>query len=132
GDAEVKTWYFEVWNEPDIAPFWSADLNEYLKLYKSAAEAVKSVSNDYRVGGPASAMPYRFEEELLRYCAREHVPLDFISTHAYVVKEGFLDETGSKGTVLDSDPAAVRSRMVHSRELIRKSAMPNLPLHFTK
>ena len=132
GDAEVKTWYFEVWNEPDIAPFWSADLAEYLKLYRAAAEAVKSVSREYRVGGPASASPYRFEQELLRYCAREHVPLDFISTHAYGVKEGYFDETGSRGTVLDGDRTAVRSRMVHSRELIRKSALPNLPLHFTE
>jgi xylan 1,4-beta-xylosidase len=132
GDAEVKTWYFEVWNEPDIAPFWSADLAEYLKLYKSAAEAVKSVSKEYRVGGPASASPYRFEEELPRYCAREHVPLDFVSTHAYGVKEGFFDETGARGTVLDGDRTAVRARMVHSRELIRKSPLPNLPLHFTE
>ncbi|HLJ45320.1 MAG TPA: hypothetical protein VKU01_04900 [Bryobacteraceae bacterium] len=132
GDAEVKTWYFEVWNEPDIAPFWSADLAEYFKLYRSAAEAVKSVSREYRVGGPASAIPYRFEEELLRYCAREHVPLDFISTHSYGVKEGYLDETGSRGTVLDGDRTAVRSRMVHSRELIGKSPLPNLPLHFTE
>jgi xylan 1,4-beta-xylosidase len=132
GDAEVKTWYFEVWNEPDIAPFWSADLAEYLKLYKAAAEAVKSVSKEYRVGGPASAVPYRFEEELLRYCARERVPLDFISTHAYGVKEGFFDATGSRGTVLDADRTAVRSRMVHSRELIRQSPLPELPLHFTE
>jgi xylan 1,4-beta-xylosidase len=132
GDAEVKTWYFEVWNEPDIEPFWSADLAEYLKLYKSAAEAVKSVSKDYRVGGPASAIPYRFEEELLKYCVRDGVPLDFISTHAYGVKEGFFDETGARGTVLDTDPAAVRGRMLHSRELIRKSPLPNLELHFTE
>jgi xylan 1,4-beta-xylosidase len=132
GDAEVKTWYFEVWNEADIAPFWSADLAEYLKLYKSAAEAVKSVSKEDRVGGPASAIPYRFEEELLQYCVREHVPLDFISTHAYGVKEGFFDDTGSRGTVLDGDRTAVRARMVHSRELIRKSPLPNLPLHFTE
>ena len=132
GDDEVKTWYFEVWNEPDLTGFWTGELDGYLKLYKSAAEAVKSVSKDYRVGGPASAMPYRFEEELLKYCAREHVPLDFISTHAYGVKEGFLDETGFKGTVLDTDPTVVRARMVHSRELIRKSSMPNLPLHFTE
>jgi xylan 1,4-beta-xylosidase len=132
GDAEVKTWYFEVWNEADIAPFWSADLAEYLKLYKSSAEAVKSVSKEYRVGGPASASPYRFEEELLKYCVREHVPLDFISTHSYGVKEGFFDENGTRGTVLDPDRAAVRSRMVHSRELIRKSPMPDLPLHFTE
>jgi len=132
GDAEVKTWYFEVWNEPDIAPFWSADLAEYLKLYRSAAEAVKSVSKEYRVGGPASAVPYRFEEELLGYCARDHVPIDFISTHAYGVKEGYVDETGWKGVVLDSDRTAVRARMVHSRELIRKSALPDLQLHFTE
>ena len=132
GDAEVKTWYFEVWNEPDIAPFWSADLAEYLKLYKSSAEAVKSVSAEYRVGGPASASPYMFEEELLKYCVREKLPLDFIATHAYGVKEGFFDETGNRGTVLDSDRTAVRSRMLHSRELIRKSPLPNLQLHFTE
>jgi xylan 1,4-beta-xylosidase len=132
GDAEVKTWYFEVWNEPDIPPFWSAGLAEYLKLYKAAAEAVKSVSKDYRVGGPASAIPYRFEQELVKYCAANHVPIDFVSTHAYGVKEGFFDETGSKGTVLDSDRTSVRSRMVHSRELLKSSALPSLELHFTE
>jgi xylan 1,4-beta-xylosidase len=132
GDAEVKTWYFEVWNEPDIPPFWSADLQEYLKLYTTTAQAVKSVSRDYRVGGPASAIPYRFEEELLKYCAREHVPIDFISTHAYGVKQGNVDETGSRGTVIDGDRSVVRSRMVHSRELIRNSPLPGLQLHFTE
>jgi xylan 1,4-beta-xylosidase len=132
GHDEVKTWYFEVWNEPDIPPFYTADLKEYLKLYKASAEAIKSVSSDYRVGGPASAVPYKFEEELLQYCIANSVPIDFISTHAYGVKEGYVDETGTKGTVLDADPAAVRSRMVHSRELIRNSKRPNLELHFTE
>lgn len=132
GEDEVRKWYFEVWNEPDISPFWSADLNEYLKLYKATAEAIKSVSSQYRVGGPASAAPFRFEEALLDYCARNHVPIDFISTHAYGVKEGYVDETGRKGTVLDGDPTAVRSRMVQSREIIRRSALPNLELHFTE
>lgn len=132
GDAEVKTWFFEVWNEPDIAPFWSADMPEYFKLYTTAAQAVKSVSKDYRVGGPASAVPYKFEEEFLKYCAREHVPVDFIATHAYGVKQGFVDETGFRGTVIDGDRAVVRSRMVHSREIIRNSALPNLQLHFTE
>ena len=132
GDEEVKSWYFEVWNEPDIPPFWSADLAEYLKLYKASAEAVKSVSKDYRVGGPASASPYKFEEELVKYCVSNKVPIDFVATHAYGVKEGFFDETGNKGTVLDSDRSAVRSRMIHSRELIRKSSLPKLELHFTE
>lgn len=132
GDDEVKSWYFEVWNEPDIKPFYTADLDEYLKLYQTTAEAVKSVSKAYRVGGPASAVPYRFEEELLRFCARNGVPIDFVATHAYGVKEGFVDETGTRGTVLDPDPATVRSRMLHSRQIIRESALPNLQLHFTE
>ena len=132
GEDEVKSWYFEVWNEPDIPPFWSADLAEYLKLYTAAAQAVKSVNKDYRVGGPASAVPYRFEEELVKYCAAEHVPIDFVATHAYGVKQGFVDETGFRGTVINGDPTAVRARMVHSRELIRKSPLPNLQLHFTE
>jgi len=132
GHDEVKTWYFEVWNEPDIAPFYTADLKEYLKLYKTTAEAIKSVSPDYRVGGPASASPYAFETALVEYCAANRVPIDFVSTHAYGVKEGFFDETGNKGTVLDADPMAVSGRMIHSRELLRSSKLPKLELHFTE
>ncbi|MGO9094176.1 MAG: GH39 family glycosyl hydrolase [Bryobacteraceae bacterium] len=132
GHDEVKTWYFEVWNEPDLHAFFAGSLEDYLKLYKTTAEAIKSVSGDYRVGGPASAIGYRFEEELVRYCAANGVPIDFVSTHCYGVKEGYLDETGWKGTVLDTDPAAVRSRMAHSRELIKNSKLPKLELHFTE
>src|ERR1017187_3748547 len=132
GKEELKTWYFEVWNEPDIKPFYTATLEEYLKLYRVTAEAIKKVNQAYRVGGPASASPYRFEEALVQFCAREKVPIDFVSTHAYGVKEGFFDETGNRGTVLDADPGAVRDRMVHSRELIRNSPLPNLELHFTE
>ena len=132
GPDEVKTWYFEVWNEPDIKPFYSSTLEEYLKLYRVTAEAIKKVNAAYRVGGPASAIAYQFEEALVAYCAKEKVPIDFVSTHSYGVREGFFDETGNRGTVLDTDPGSVRDRMVHSRELIRKSALPNLELHFTE
>ena len=132
GRDEVKTWYFEVWNEPDIKPFYTSTLEEYLKLYRVTAEAIKKIDPSYRVGGPASAIPFHFEEALVQFCAREKVPIDFVSTHAYGVKEGFFDDTGNRGTVLDADPGAVRDRMVHSRELIRNSPLPNLELHFTE
>ena len=132
GKEEVRTWYFEVWNEPDIKPFYTSTLEEYLKLYRVTAEAIKKIDPGYRVGGPASAIPFRFEEALVQFCAREKVPIDFVSTHAYGVKEGFFDETGNRGTVLDADPGAVRDRMVHSRELIRNSPLPKLELHFTE
>ncbi len=132
GTDEVKTWYFEVWNEPDIKPFYTSTLEEYLRLYRVTAEAIKKVNPSYRVGGPASAIPSHYEEALVAFCAREKVPIDFVSTHAYGVKEGFVDDTGYRGTILDTDPGAVRDRMVHSRELIRNSPLPNLELHFTE
>jgi len=56
GVDEVKTWYFEVWNEPNLSPgFWSGTQEEYFKLYKYSSQAIKSVNKDYRVGGPATA-----------------------------------------------------------------------------
>ena len=57
GHDEVKTWYFEVWNEPDLHDgFWTGTREDYFKLYDVTAKAIKSVSPDYRVGGPATAM----------------------------------------------------------------------------
>jgi xylan 1,4-beta-xylosidase len=132
GRDEVKTWYFEVWNEPDLSVFFSGSLDEYLRMYDSAAFAIKGICKEYRVGGPASASPYKYETEFVKHCAENNIPVDFVSTHCYGVKEGFVDEFGNKGTLLDQDKNAVTSRMVHSRELIDQSPLPDLELHFTE
>jgi len=55
GSDEVKIWYFEVWNEPNLSGFWSGTQEEYFKLYKHSVHAIKSVNKAYRVGGPATA-----------------------------------------------------------------------------
>jgi xylan 1,4-beta-xylosidase len=132
GFDEVKTWYFEVWNEPDIKPFYNHPIEEYFKLYRTTAEAIKSISKEYRVGGPASAIPYEYEEKFENYCVKDNIPVDFISTHAYGVKQGFFDENGTQGTILDTDRKAVTSRMIHSREILNKSPLSKLELHFTE
>lgn len=86
GRSEVESWYWEVWNEPDIA-YWHGTPEEYDKLYDSTAEAVKSVLPRARVGGPASTGPLgakaaAFLRQFLEHCASKNVPLDFISYHA--------------------------------------------------
>lgn len=51
GQQEVKKWTWEVWNE-----LWGIDtLQQYMSLYNASALAVKSVSPDFVIGGPASA-----------------------------------------------------------------------------
>jgi len=85
GIAEVLTWHFEVWNEPDlIGAFWTGTMEDYFQLYAEAARAVKSVDRRLRVGGPATSKTM-WVPQLLAFCAEQRVPLDFISTHHYCV-----------------------------------------------
>lgn len=132
GAEEVQTWYFEVWNEPNLSPgFWSSTQEEYFKLYQYTAEAIKSVDKTYRVGGPATAGA-AWESEFIEFCTRNKVPVDFVSTHSYGVKQGYLDEFGNSGTVLDANPMSVSGDVLQSRKEIVSSTKPDLELHYTE
>src|SRR3954453_14187159 len=53
GKAEVDSWYWEVWNEPDIS-YWHGTPQEYNKVYDYAAAGVKRALPSAKVGGPAT------------------------------------------------------------------------------
>ena len=132
GTDEVKTWYFEVWNEPNLTGgFWTGTQDDYFKLYEYAAKAIKKVNPAYRVGGPATAGA-AWVPEMIQFCEKNNVPIDFVSTHAYGVRQGFLDEYGTSGTILDSNPWTVSGDVLNSRKQIAESTKPNLELHYTE
>jgi xylan 1,4-beta-xylosidase len=92
GKEQVSTWYFEVWNEPDIA-YWHATPEEYYKLYDYSVAGVRAALPNAIVGGPASTGPASdkasmFLDNFLKHCMDDKsaangkpVPLDFISFH---------------------------------------------------
>jgi len=93
GDAEVKTWLWEVWNEPDIG-YWKGTPEEYFKLYDFTVEAVLRALPEARVGGPETTGPGNlkaadFLRAFLDHCAHQKnyatgtvgSHLDFISFH---------------------------------------------------
>ena len=132
GAEEVKTWYFEVWNEPNLKDgFWAGTMEEYFILYKYATEAIKSVNPEYSVGGPATAGA-AWVPEMIHYCDTARVAIDYISTHSYGVRQGYLDETGTSGTILDQNRWAVSGDVLNSRRQISQSVMPHLELHYTE
>jgi len=131
GSEEVKTWYFEVWNEPNLDGFWAGTQEDYFKLYKYSVEAIKSVNPAFKVGGPATAGA-AWVPEMIAFCNSNKLSLDFISTHTYGVSQGFLDEFGGSGTVLNKDKWSVSGDMWKSRREIARSAMANLELHYTE
>jgi xylan 1,4-beta-xylosidase len=131
GVDEVKTWHFEVWNEPNLGGFWAGTQEEYFKLYRYSVNAIKGVNKEYQVGGPATAGA-AWEVEMIDFCSKNNLPLDFISTHSYGVKQGYLDEFENFGTVLDKNPMSVSGDVLNSRKEIANSSMPNLELHYTE
>ncbi len=82
GEDEVASWYFEVWNEPDIATFWTGTQDDYFKLYEATANALKKVSPNIRVGGPSTSAN-KWIKEFQEFCNQKSIPVDFISTHHY-------------------------------------------------
>lgn len=131
GEEEVKSWYFEVWNEPNLDGFWAGTQQEYFKLYQYTAKAVKGVNKEYKVGGPATAGA-EWVPEMIDFCYKNNVAIDFVTTHSYGVKQGFLDEFGNGGTVLNKDEMAVSGDVINSRNEIESSKIPGLELHYTE
>ena len=82
GADEVETWYFEVWNEPDLDCFFAGTKKDYFKLYEATVRAIKEVSPKLRVGGPSTSACL-WIEDFLNFCKENNVPCDFISTHHY-------------------------------------------------
>lgn len=132
GKAEVRSWYFEVWNEPNLSGFWqNADQRAYFKLYDSTARALKSVDPKLRVGGPATAGA-AWIPAFLDYVKKTHAPIDFVTTHTYGVKGGFLDPDGKSDLLLDPSPNAIVGDVRRVHEQIANSPFPNLPLFITE
>lgn len=83
GNEEVESWFFEVWNEPDLeGSFYMGSKDEYFKLYEVTASAIKEINPKLKVGGPATSGS-RWVGEFILYCNENKLPLDFVSTHQY-------------------------------------------------
>jgi xylan 1,4-beta-xylosidase len=130
GRDEVKTWYFEVWNEPNLDVFWAGTQAEYFKLYAHSVRAIKRVCRDYRVGGPATAGA-AWVPEFLRHCAEQNLPADFVSTHSYNV-DGSVDEFGEQQLRLVRDKDVVGDDVLRVTGEIKASPRPEVELHFTE
>jgi xylan 1,4-beta-xylosidase len=129
GIEEVSTWYFEVWNEPNI-DFWGGIPRErsYFELYDHTARSLKSVSPRIRVGGPATAAA-AWVDEFLKHAADKNIPVDFVSTHGYA--DDTVEDLFHTNEAIEMDDRVCRAiAKVHGQ--IKASAMPQLPLLWTE
>lgn len=94
GRQEVLSWWWEVWNEPNI-DYWQGTEEEYFRLYDYTVNAVREPLPEAKVGGPATTGPgwdqaAGWLRDFLEHCqngtnaatGNTGAPLDFISYHA--------------------------------------------------
>lgn len=166
GLDEVRKWYFEVWNEPNLnmtpkAGFFEGTKTDYFNMYRVSSEAIKSVDAQLKVGGPATSnfiADHRHDgevldnsksvfysqdvinkqqwkgiwiEEFLAYCAKNNLPVDFISTHAYPTDYA-LDPVSGKGKDAVRYVHSLRDDLTWIRQTLAKSKYPNAEIHITE
>lgn len=138
GASEVREWFFEVWNEPNLRTFWTGTQRDYFKLYRDTAETIKKLDTSLRVGGPATAKS-EWIEEFVQFCERNRVPADFISTHHYPTdafgkpdddteKQLFNSQRGIMREVAQDTRRRACGRPVYYTEW-NSSSNPRDPLH---
>ena len=148
GKEEVTTWPIEVWNEPNLGCFWKdADMKEYFKLYDVTSRAVKEVSADFKVGGPAvcGGTDKEWVQAFLEFVRDNKSPLDFVTRHHYTISQpehdghyGYaqlhtvdhaLEQLEPTRGIVDSFPE-FRGKDIHVTEF-NTAYVGNIPLHDT-
>lgn len=91
GTDEIKSWYFECTNEPDIHRwFWDRGIPALLNYWDATSEAIKAVNPEFQFGGPGTARGLSDEfKAVLAHCdtgtnaitGEKGAVLDFISVH---------------------------------------------------
>lgn len=159
GIQEVRRWYFEVWNEPNLWFFFNSTRSKYFELYRATVTAVKSIDSHLKVGGPATSnfVPDdRFEgeeqageksvtghlkhlgdadwqgvwiREFLAFCEHERLPVDFVSAHPYPTDIPFGHDVDGMRT----RPADSTLRDLQwLRTIVDQSAFPSAEIHLTE
>ncbi|MDQ4075957.1 MAG: glycosyl hydrolase, partial [Chloroflexota bacterium] len=126
GVDEVRTWFFEVWNEPDRAQFWTGGQEAYLTLYRRTVEAIKGVDASLKVGGPATSQN-QWLDTFLDFAEEHGIPVDFISTHGYP-----NDLISGQGGTPEEQLARVPRDIMRRKALEARRQARGRPVYYTE
>ena len=143
------------------AGFFEGTRSDYFQLYKASAEAIKAVDARLKVGGPATSnfiadkrhngevldnsksVFYDQQHinkqqwkavwmvEFLDFCAKEKLPVDFISCHAYPTDYA-LDPISGKGKDAVRYVHSLHDDLSYLQKCLAKSKYPKAEIHITE
>jgi xylan 1,4-beta-xylosidase len=130
GAEEVRTWYFEVWNEPDAKAYFLGDLAQLVRIYDHTVAGATRAFPDVRIGGPGGA-GNGWVLPLVEHCANGRnsatggtgAKLDFISWHIYCSGTGTPDFRVIRRSILQVDD--------HRRKFPKFAKLPRFITEFS-
>ncbi len=141
--------------------FLDGTKSDYFRLYKEAVTAIKGIDESLRVGGPSTSnftadtryhgervdlSKSRFYEsdiineqqwegpwivDFLEYCAKEKLPVDFISTHPYPTDYA-LDPAVGRGKSATRYIHSTRDDIQWLNDRLAESKYPDAEIHLTE
>jgi len=125
GADEVRTWYFEIWNEPDLVQYFVDGVQgpqkkftperiaRFLKMYDYFVDGAVAADPQIRVGGPGLAGHDDFFKLFLDHITsgtnavtgKRGTRADFISWHGYSNSQGLLENNRKRRALVRSYPA---------------------------
>lgn len=157
GQDEVRRWYFEAWNEPNLEGFWNGTQQQFFEMYKAVATAIKKIDPQLRVGGPSTSSFHPEEavyrrlaqkkdisakdyigveskgpwiEEFLAYCEKENLPVDFIAAHPYPTSYP-IDSAGNH-LEISRPVGSTREDILWLRKAMSRTRYATAELHLTE
>lgn len=103
GSELVESWYFEIWNNPDLEAFWGDSKERYFEFFKNTLNSIKKISKNIKVGGPSGNSIYKknyynlWIRDLYNYLSSNSYHLDFFSIHFY--RYNYTKETDFLGYI---------------------------------
>lgn len=126
GKEELHSWFFEVWNEPNLKAFWTGTQQDYFNLFKHTFKAIKKIDKHLKVGGPATAKN-AWINDFVEFCKKEKLPVDFISTHHYPT-----DAFGKPGDDTETQLADSKRSVLQKEAKKTKKKAGDLPVYYTE
>ncbi len=108
GRSELRSWHFEIWNEPDMEGiFWSGSRQEFFDFFQATWEAIKSFDPELRAGGCGcthwNLLHGSWFGEFSAFCREKGIRPDFMSFHVYPLEVEYPDGESNLAAMLSED-----------------------------
>ncbi len=131
GADEVRSWYFEIWNEPDLSQYFidgaqgglaftPARMARFNQMYDYFVDGATAADAQIRVGGPGLAGHNDFFKLFLDHITsgvnavtgKIGARADFISWHVYNTNQAVLEKNRQRRAVVRSYPALAQAELL--------------------